>query len=196
MSTTEVLCKKLKLLAIATALARVAAAGDSTYFTKLLQPTFGLIDIVGPFLDQAVALLQHVPVWFQPRVDLEDTWGALVEVAAGALSGAELPVPSAGVAAAADIAIVEEEKKRKRKRGEVAETPLPSSLSRVRCQSDWPQQMRLRVEMRRARAPATFWICPLSNFSSTICLLLFFLELATAVISCVTGLSCCLLSLL
>lgn len=55
------------------------ARGDADlYLAKLVEATLALLDILGPLLDQAVSVLQHISVGFQPRVELDDTWRAAV----------------------------------------------------------------------------------------------------------------------
>lgn len=84
----------------------------STYLAKLFQTTFGLFNIVGPFLDQAVSVLQHVLVRFQPWVKLENTCryqlacSRIGQINPGSFL---LPVPSAGISAASTDAIVKKD---------------------------------------------------------------------------------------
>lgn len=81
----------------------------STYLAKLFQATLRLVNIVGPFLDQAVPVLQHVLVRFQPWVKLENTCRyqlaccRIEQVDSGSFI---VPVPSAGISAASTDAIV------------------------------------------------------------------------------------------
>ena len=47
------------------------------YLAKLVQTPLRPLNIIGPFLDNAVSVLQDIPMRFQPRVELDDTLGNL-----------------------------------------------------------------------------------------------------------------------
>lgn len=79
--------------------AQLSRQRASTYLAKLFQTTFCPINIAGPFLDQAVSVLQHILVRFEPWVKLENTCRyqlacpRIEQINPGSFV---LPVPSAG----------------------------------------------------------------------------------------------------
>lgn len=99
------------------------------HLAKLVQAALDLVDDLGPLLDQAVSMLQHIAMRFQPRIQLNDTWiemnGLIIHppsfsqlrrasselqlshAATWRSSACDVPVPSAGASVMEAISCVQ-----------------------------------------------------------------------------------------